>query len=145
MRFRSVVPKATVGVMPQLPRWGLSPLDWHAHAIDEYADHPHGVYVARCGHRLLMGTCLNDEPSGPDLHVLRPLERPVSSQHPGEIFRHAIDARCVREYGSRACTILVRRVGDRVELLFHAALNTGAALTREEAAELFAALREAAR
>jgi hypothetical protein len=25
---------------------GLSPLDWHAHAIDEYADHPDGVYLA---------------------------------------------------------------------------------------------------
>lgn len=69
----------------------------------------------------------------------------MSPQHPGEPYRHAIDARRVREYGAGACTILVRRVGDRVELLFHAALNTGAALTREEASELSAALREAAR
>jgi hypothetical protein len=36
------------------PRWGLSPLDWHAHAIDELTHHPIGVYVARCGHRLMM-------------------------------------------------------------------------------------------
>jgi hypothetical protein len=69
----------------------------------------------------------------------------MSPQHPGETYRHAIDARRVPKYGGGACTILVRRVGDRVELLFHAALNTGAALTREEAAELSAALREAAR
>jgi hypothetical protein len=25
------------------PRWGLSSLDWHAHALDEDADHPYGV------------------------------------------------------------------------------------------------------
>ncbi|HET9118329.1 MAG TPA: hypothetical protein VFN75_09715 [Pseudonocardiaceae bacterium] len=71
------------------------------------------------------------------------MERPVSPQHPGETYRHAIDARRVQEYDGGACTILVRRVGDRVELLFHAALNTGAALTRKEAAELSAVLREA--
>lgn len=69
----------------------------------------------------------------------------MSPQHPGETFRHAIDARRVAEFGGGACTILVRRVGDRVELLFHAALNTGAALTREETSELSAALREAVR
>lgn len=45
-------------------RWGLSSLDWHAHAIDEDTDHPHGVYVARCGQRLFMGTSLHDEPPG---------------------------------------------------------------------------------
>jgi hypothetical protein len=36
------------------PRWGLSSLDWHAHAVDKDADHPYGVYVARCGQRLFM-------------------------------------------------------------------------------------------
>jgi hypothetical protein len=46
------------------PRWGLSSLDAHAHAIDEDVDHPYGVYVARCGHRLFMGTSLYDEPPG---------------------------------------------------------------------------------
>lgn len=33
--------------------------------------------------------------------------RPVSPQHPGETYRHAIDARRVTEYGGGACTILV--------------------------------------
>ena len=69
----------------------------------------------------------------------------MSRQRPGESYRHAIDARRPSEYGGGACTILVRRIGDRVELLFHAALNTGAALTREEAAEPSDALRAASR
>jgi len=51
----------TVGIPP---RWSLSPLDWHAHAIDEDDDHAYGVYVARCGQRLFMGTSLHDEPPG---------------------------------------------------------------------------------
>jgi hypothetical protein len=42
------------------PSWGLSSLDWRAHAIDIAADHPPGVWVARCGHRLLAGTALRD-------------------------------------------------------------------------------------
>lgn len=67
----------------------------------------------------------------------------MSPQHPGETYRYAINARRVTEHGGGSCTILVRRVGDRVELLFHAALNTGAALTSEEAAELSNALRDA--
>ncbi|MGH3720105.1 MAG: hypothetical protein ACRDRI_14935 [Pseudonocardiaceae bacterium] len=46
------------------PRWGVSPLDWQSHAIDEDADHPYGVYVARCGQGLFMGTSLYDEPPG---------------------------------------------------------------------------------
>lgn len=25
------------------PRWGLSSLDWHVHALDEDVDHPYGV------------------------------------------------------------------------------------------------------
>jgi hypothetical protein len=29
------------------PQWGLFPLDWHAHAIDEHANHPYGVYVSQ--------------------------------------------------------------------------------------------------
>ncbi|MGH3683852.1 MAG: hypothetical protein ACRDSM_02070 [Pseudonocardiaceae bacterium] len=40
----------------------MSSLDYRAHAIDEDADHPYGVYVARCGHRLFQGTSLHDEP-----------------------------------------------------------------------------------
>lgn len=46
------------------PRWALSPLDWHAHAIDADADHPFGLWIARCGHRLLGGTVLHDTPPG---------------------------------------------------------------------------------
>ncbi|MGH3833454.1 MAG: hypothetical protein ACRDRS_23970 [Pseudonocardiaceae bacterium] len=43
------------------PRWDLSPSDWHAHAVDEDAEHPDGVSVARCGQRLL-GTSLYEQP-----------------------------------------------------------------------------------
>lgn len=52
---RTVGPTMTI-------KWGLSVLDWHAHAIDENADHPIGVYVARCGHRLMMVTTLHESP-----------------------------------------------------------------------------------
>ncbi len=45
-------------------KWGLSPLDWRRHAVDEWADHPIGVYKAQCGHLLLMVTELNTEPAG---------------------------------------------------------------------------------
>ncbi|MGH3773693.1 MAG: hypothetical protein ACRDRW_20255 [Pseudonocardiaceae bacterium] len=46
------------------PRWGVSSLDWQSHAIDENAKHPDGVYVTRCGQRLVIGTCLYDEAPG---------------------------------------------------------------------------------
>ncbi|MGH3709872.1 MAG: hypothetical protein ACRDRQ_17585 [Pseudonocardiaceae bacterium] len=46
------------------PRWGVSSLDWRSHAVDEDADHPYGVYVARCGQRLFMGTSLYDVAPG---------------------------------------------------------------------------------
>ncbi|MGH3834056.1 MAG: hypothetical protein ACRDRS_27060 [Pseudonocardiaceae bacterium] len=59
------------------PRWGLSPLDRKAHAIDEDAEHPYGVYIARCGHRLLRGTTLHDEaPDWMCLSCLRWSEQP---------------------------------------------------------------------
>jgi hypothetical protein len=45
-------------------KWGLSPLDWRRHAVDERRDHPIGVYVAQCGHLLLMVTPLLSEPAG---------------------------------------------------------------------------------
>lgn len=67
----------------------------------------------------------------------------MSRQHPGETYRHAIDAR--RAGGGGACTILVRRVGDRIELLFHATPGTGATLTSDQATELAEALVQAAR
>ena len=37
------------------PRWGVSSLDWRSHAVDADAEHPYGVYVARCGQRLVHG------------------------------------------------------------------------------------------
>jgi hypothetical protein len=46
------------------PRWALCPLDWSAHAIDAWADHPPGVWIARCGHQLSGGTPLYDVPQG---------------------------------------------------------------------------------
>lgn len=33
--------------------WELSILDCQHHAIEPYADHPNGVYIAQCGHRLM--------------------------------------------------------------------------------------------
>jgi hypothetical protein len=39
----------------------VSSADWHAHAVDEDADDPHGVYVARCGHWLRGAATLYDE------------------------------------------------------------------------------------
>jgi hypothetical protein len=45
-------------------KWGLSVLDWCSHAINERADHPIGVYVAECGHLLMMATTLHDRPPG---------------------------------------------------------------------------------
>jgi hypothetical protein len=45
-------------------RWGLSVLDWQAHAVDPAADHPIGVYRARCGHLLMVVTELHERPPG---------------------------------------------------------------------------------
>ena len=44
--------------------WGLSILDWQHHAIEPYADHPIGVYIAQCRHRLMMVTELHENPAG---------------------------------------------------------------------------------
>ncbi|MGH3770000.1 MAG: hypothetical protein ACRDRW_01135 [Pseudonocardiaceae bacterium] len=44
------------------PGWGVSSRDWQSHAVDVDAEHPDGVYVARCGQRLVMGASLYDEP-----------------------------------------------------------------------------------
>ena len=66
------------------PRWGMSPLDCKAHAIDEDAEHPYGVYIARCGHRLLMGTNLHDEaPDWMCLSCLRWSEQPRLEREEG--------------------------------------------------------------
>ncbi len=45
-------------------KWGLSILDWRAHAVDEHAWHPTGVYKAACSHTLLMVTPLLTDPAG---------------------------------------------------------------------------------
>lgn len=44
--------------------WGLSILNFQAHAIDPLADHPVGVYRARCGHLLMVVTELCEQPPG---------------------------------------------------------------------------------
>lgn len=43
-------------------KWGLSIIDWQYHAVEEFGDHPIGVYLAQCGHRLVMATQLHTEP-----------------------------------------------------------------------------------
>ena len=45
-------------------KWGLSVLDWRSHLIDERSDHPIGVLIAQCGHRLMVITTLHDAPNG---------------------------------------------------------------------------------
>ncbi|MEA2958975.1 MAG: hypothetical protein QOJ58_4576 [Alphaproteobacteria bacterium] len=45
-------------------RWGFSPVDWHAHAIDEHVLHPYGIYITCCGHQLLTLTVLYENPTG---------------------------------------------------------------------------------
>ncbi|MGH3698192.1 MAG: hypothetical protein ACRDQY_01715 [Pseudonocardiaceae bacterium] len=46
--------------MSRPPRWGVSSLDYHTHAVD--AEHTDAVYVARCGQMLFRGASLYDEP-----------------------------------------------------------------------------------
>lgn len=65
-------------------KWGLSPLDWRSHVIDERRDHPIGVLKAECGHLLMMVTALHEAPYGTPCDAcaaqrLRgdPLSRPV--------------------------------------------------------------------
>ncbi|MGH3686417.1 MAG: hypothetical protein ACRDRE_25760 [Pseudonocardiaceae bacterium] len=48
--------------MSRPPRWGVSSLDYHTHAIDADAEHTDAVYVARCGQLLFKGATLYDEP-----------------------------------------------------------------------------------
>jgi hypothetical protein len=53
-----------VDPLTMAPRWALCPLDWHAHAVDAWADHPPGVCIIRCGHQLSGSTPLYDVPQG---------------------------------------------------------------------------------
>ncbi len=57
----------------------------------------------------------------------------MTRQHPGETYRATIAARCPSESGGGACTLILRRVNGRIELLFHGVLSTGAVLTDDDA------------
>ncbi|MEO7194835.1 MAG: hypothetical protein ABIZ05_08440 [Pseudonocardiaceae bacterium] len=58
----ATVPGAHVGDA-DAPRWGVSSQDWQSHAINVDAEHPDGMYVARCGQRLVRDiTLYNDAP-----------------------------------------------------------------------------------
>lgn len=48
--------------MSRPPRWGVSSLDYHTHAIEEHAEHPDAVYLARCGQLLSKSATLYIEP-----------------------------------------------------------------------------------
>ena len=61
-----------------------------------------------------------------------------------EKYRHVVDAKRPSEFGGGLCNVLIRRVKNQVELLFHADLRTGALLTAEQAFELAQALTDAA-
>lgn len=61
-----------------------------------------------------------------------------------ETHRFALDARRPSEFGGGLCTVLVRRVNNRVELLFHASPQTGAVMTPAEAILIAQALTTAA-
>ncbi len=78
---------------------------------------------------------------GTDLSDLRLLDDPVK---PHESHRHAIDAQRPSEYGGGRCTLLVRRLNDQIELLFHATPETGAIMTPAQAVEMAKALTAAA-
>lgn len=53
-----------------------------------------------------------------------------------ETYRAAMEARRPAETGGGACTLVVRRIGGRVELLHHGVLSTAAELSDEQAREL---------
>lgn len=61
-----------------------------------------------------------------------------------ETHRFALDVRRPSEFGGGMCTVLVRRVNNRVELLFHASPQTGAVMTPSEAILIAQALATAA-
>jgi hypothetical protein len=60
-------------------KWGMSPLDWRCHAINEHRDHPNGVLIAECGHRLMIVTSLHARST-----VSRARRAPRNSRSRGE-------------------------------------------------------------
>jgi hypothetical protein len=40
--------------------WAVCFLDWQAHAVDAWADHPLSLWIARCGHHLSGATPLSE-------------------------------------------------------------------------------------
>src|SRR5436305_853607 len=62
-----------------------------------------------------------------------------------ETYRHVVDAKRPYEFGGGLCNVLIRRVNDHIELLFHADLRTGALLSTEQAVEVAQALTTAAK
>lgn len=61
-----------------------------------------------------------------------------------EQYRYVVGAKRPYEFGGGFCNVLIRRVNDQVELLFHADPRTGALLTAEQAVEAAQALTRAA-
>ena len=62
-----LLPPATTagdGGHPMSIKWGLSPLDWRSHAVDEHQENPTGGLKAECGHLLMMDASLHEEPCG---------------------------------------------------------------------------------
>jgi hypothetical protein len=55
-----------------------------------------------------------------------------------------VEAKRPYEFGGGLCNILIRRVNDHVELLFHADPRTGALLSTDQAIEIAQALMNAA-
>lgn len=60
-----MVPEPQFGDIPaRKPGWALSLFDFQAHAIDRLAEHPFGVFIALCGHRMFDGILYDDPPGG---------------------------------------------------------------------------------
>ncbi|MGH3808395.1 MAG: hypothetical protein ACRDRU_17590 [Pseudonocardiaceae bacterium] len=48
--------------MSGAPRWGVSSLDYHSHAVDPGAEHPVAGFVAYCGQLVFRDATLYEEP-----------------------------------------------------------------------------------
>lgn len=69
-----------MGLLTMTPRWALCPLDGQAHAVDAWADHPSGIWIARCGYRLPGSTGLHDDPPGQQCSTCARWSQPVCTQ-----------------------------------------------------------------